>query len=139
MTQDTLRQDEFSCSLTVDGRPTPFVWQKSSGGAVDSEGSKSFPGDMLPQKAHGGPKTTEELTLEAEIVPARDMETIEWLESRAGKGDANVTESICDADGNSFQVMNRWTGKLKKVDRGGGDATSANPRVLTVEIETDGK
>jgi hypothetical protein len=138
MTLDTLRQDEGTCSLTVDGRALPFVFSKRSGGKVGSEGSKTFPGAMRPQKAHGGSATIEDVTLEGEFVPSRDNEQIQWLKTRAGKGAAGVVENGLDVDGNVIATLNRWTGVLASVDPGDYDASSSTPRMFAIDVEADG-
>lgn len=136
MSTDTLRQDEANCTLTVDGRDMPFLFMKRSGGKVDSEGSKSFPGSMTPQKAHGGPQTIEDVTLEGEFVPARDNEQIQWLKSRAGKGNAHVNENGLDVDGNVILPgVNNWSGILKSIDPGAYDASTSDPRMVVIEVE----
>jgi hypothetical protein len=136
MANDTLRQDEANCTLTVDGRDMPFLFQKRSGGKVDSEGSKSFPGAMTPQKVHGGQQTVEDLTLEGEFVPARDNEQIQWLKTRAGKGQAHVNENGLDVDGNVIVPgINNWSGVLKSIDPGNFDSTAADPRMFVIEVE----
>lgn len=139
MPNDTLRQHDAVCTLTVDGRELPFVFQKRTGGKTDSEGgSKTYPGGSLPQRAHGGLPTVEDLTLEAEFVPNRDNEQIQWLKSRVTKGDAGVVENGLDVDGNVIGALNRWTGIVKSLDTGDYDASSADPRMFVVEVEAHG-
>jgi hypothetical protein len=135
---DTLRQDQASCTLTVDGREMPFVFNKREGGAIAPEGSKTFPGGGRSQQAHGGPVTVENVMLGAEIVPSRDLADLKFLESRSGKGNCSVVENGLDADGNVFGRLNSWTGKLGKVETGSYDANTGEPRSLDVEIETHG-
>lgn len=138
MTTDTLRQDEGTVALTVDGRPMPFLFQKKSGGKVGSEGSKTPPGGMLPKRAHGGIQDIEDLTLEGETVPSRDNEQLQWLKSRVGKGRFGAVEHALDAEGNVIGVVNRYTGVVSAVDLGDYDATSSDPRMFIVECECDG-
>lgn len=139
MGNDTLRQSDASCALTVDGKEMPFVFQKRSGGKADSEGgSKTYPGAAGPQKAHGGLPTVEDVTLEGEFVPDRDNTQIQWLKQRVTKGDVGVVENSLDRDGNVIGVLNRYTGILKSVDTGDYDATSADPRMFVIEVEAHG-
>lgn len=136
---DTLRQDQASCSLTVDGREMPFVFNKRDGGKIGPEGAgKTFPGGGRTQRAHGGPTSVEDVTLVGEMVPARDLADLKFLESRSGKGNCSVTENGLDADGNVFARLGGWTGKLGDVDLGNYDANSATPREFTVMVETHG-
>lgn len=138
MTLTTTRQDQASVSLTVDGRQSPSLFQKRSGGKVGSEGSKTAPGGMQPKVAHGGIQDIEDLTLEGEFVPSRDNEYIQWLKTRVGKGRISASELLLDVDGNAIETVARWTGMLSSLDTGGYDATSSDPRMFVIEAEVDG-
>ena len=134
----TIRQDQASISLTVDGERVPFIFNRREGGQSASEESKTYPGGGRPQKAHGGPQMVENITLAAEFVPAQDHETLRRLRTRVGKGAAVVTEQLLDADGVAFGRPDTWTGVLMSVTSGTYDASSADPREVELEISTDG-
>lgn len=138
MAQETNRQDQANVSLTIDGRPLPFKFQKKSGGKITSEGSKTPPGGMEPKVAHGGIQDIEDGTFEFEFVPSRDNETIQWLKPRVGKRRATGTEHILDVDGNVIGTLNNFAGMFSALDPGPYDATSSDPRMGVVEIELDG-
>jgi hypothetical protein len=139
MASDTQRQDQANVHLAVDGKDCSFLFQKRSGGKTSAEGSKSFPGAMKPQKAHGGPPTVEDVTLEFEFVPNRDDDEIQRLKGRVGKGDCAASEDLLDDDGNVLRSgINHWTGVFQEIDTGDYDASSSDTRVGTVMIETDG-
>ena len=133
----TIRQDQASISLTVDGERIPFVFNRREGGQSSSEESKTYPGGGRPQKAHGGPAMVENVTLAAEFVPAQDHETLRRLRTRVGKGSAVVTEQLLDVDGVAFGRPDTWTGVLMSVTSGNYDASSADPREVEIEISTD--
>jgi hypothetical protein len=138
-TLEVQRQDEASYQLTVDGKVLPFIFKKKDGGKFGSDGSKSRPGNMLPERAHGGPKTVEDLTLESEQVPRRDRELIEWLKDVRGSARAHVVETILDGNGDAWGRGDDWTGVFAEIDTGGGDANSSAPKDFSVMIETDGE
>lgn len=138
MAQETTRQDQGSVTLSIDGKPCPFVFQKRSGGAIKGSGSKTFPGAQQPQAAHGGLVEIEDLTMEGEFVPARDDAYIQWMKTRVLKGRASVAEQIHDVDGNVLETISRWTGCFSGLDAGQYDATSSDPRMFIVEVEADG-
>jgi hypothetical protein len=138
MAQETTRQDQANVSLTVDGNPTPFLFQNRTGGKVGGEGSKTAPGGMQPKVAHGGIQDIEDLTLEGEFTPSRDDATIQHLKSRVLKARVGVTENILDVEGNVIRVANRWTGMLSSLDTGNYDGTSSDPRKFVIEVEADG-
>lgn len=136
---DTQRQDQATCTLTIDGREMPFVFNKRDGGKIGPEGaSKTFPGGGRTQRAHGGPVSVEDVTLTAEMVPARDLAELKFIESRSGKGNCGVVENGLDVNGNVFGRIGSWTGKLGEVDLGTYDANSASPREFSVVVETHG-
>lgn len=135
---ETQHQDQASCSVTVDGREMPFVFNKRDGGEATSEGSKTFPGGGRSQKAHGGQQTAEDLTLTFEFVAARDSSDIQFLKARRGKGNASVVENLLDADGHVIGRGNSWTGKLKSINTGTYDANTSDVREGVIEVETDG-
>jgi hypothetical protein len=138
MAQETTREDQASVSLTVDGKQSPSLFQKRSGGKIGSEGSKTAPGGMLPKVAHGGIVDIEDLTLEGEFVPSRDNGYIQWLKTRIGKGRINAAEELLDVDGNVIETIDRWTGSLSSLDTGNYDATSSTPRSFVIMAEVDG-
>lgn len=139
MTVETNRQDQANVSLTVDGRPMPFKFQKRSGGKVGGEGSKTPPGGMEPKVAHGGIVDIEDLTLEWEIVPARDDAIIKWLKSRVMKARASANEALLDTEGDVLDPsINRWSGILASLDTGNYDGTSADVRLGILTVECDG-
>lgn len=138
MAQETTRQDQANVSLTIDGRPLPFLFQKKSGGKITSEGSKTAPGAMQPKVAHGGIQDIEDGTFEFEFVPARDNETIQWLKPRVGKKRASGAEHILDVDGNVIGTLNNFSGMFSALDTGQYDATSSDPRMGVIEVELDG-
>lgn len=134
----SIRQDQASISLTVNNVQVPFIFSRREGGNVTSEESKTYPGGMRPQKAHGGPQSVENVTLAGEFIPSQDHGALRRLATLAGKGAASVSEQLLDVDGNAFGVPTTWTGVLMSVTTGDYDASSSDPRELEVEISTDG-
>ncbi len=138
--QETNRQDQANISLTVDGRPCPFLFQKRTGGKVGGEGSKTSPGAMEPKVAHGGIQDIEDLALEGEFVPARDDAYVQWLKGRVLKGRFSAVENLLDVDGNVLKPgVNRWAGVLSGFATGDYDGTSSDPRMLALDFECDGR
>jgi hypothetical protein len=137
MAQETTGQNQAVISLSVDGRQLPFKFQKRSGAKYGSSGSKTPPGGVDPMVAHGGIREREDLTLEFELVPSRDLATIKWLEKRVSKGDIAGEEHLLDKEGNVLDVYDSFTGVLSEFDPGNYDATSADRRTCTVTCELD--
>jgi hypothetical protein len=138
MPLETNRQDQANISMTIGGRPMPFLFQKKSGGKVTAEGSKTAPGAMQPKVAHGGIQEIEDGSFEFEFVPARDHETIQWLLPRVGKERATGAEHILDAEGNVLDTLRNFQGSFDGLDTGQYDATSAEPRMGAIDLTLDG-
>jgi hypothetical protein len=138
MASSTLRQDQATCALTVEGRELPFVFNKRGGGEFDSEESKTRPAGGRRQVAHGGAPTVENVTLTAEFVPARDHADIQFLKKVRGWAEAGVVENYLDANGSVLAVGDTWTGVVKRVNTGSYDANSSDPREFEIEISTHG-
>jgi len=134
------RQDQAGVTLTVNGRELPFLFNKRDGGEVDSETGKSRPAGGKREEAHGGPKTVEDVTLNGEMNPDRDHETLQWLKSLIGsEPEAGVVESALDGNNNPYRVINTWTGILKRVNTGEYDANSSDLREFEIEVTTHGE
>lgn len=140
MPSSTQRQDQAACTLTVNGRELPFVFNKRDGGMVDSEESKTNPGGGRRQRAHTGTATVENVTLAGEMVPDRDHETIQWLKGLIGtEPEAGVVEHALDANMAPYKILNTWTGLAKSINTGSYDANSSDPREFEVEVSTHGE
>ena len=140
MPSGTQRQDQSSCTVTINGRELPMVFNKRDGGTVDSPESKTFPGAGRKQRAHTGSAEVENVTLNGEMVPDRDHETLQWLKQLIGtEPEAGVVENALDANGAAYRVLNTWTGLLKSVNTGQYDANSSDPREFEIEISTHGE
>lgn len=135
----TVRQDQGNVTLTVDGREIPIVFKKRDGGEVDSQESKSYPGGMAGEHAHGGAQTVGNVTLGFEFRPSVHDPIIRFLKSRVGKGECVCVEQPLDVDGNAFGRPQTWKGKLKKTHSGDYDANSSDPRDGELEISTHGE
>lgn len=135
---DSQLEFQSSVHVSVDGVESPIVFNERTGGKTDSEGGKSFPGGMRPQKANGGQKIVEDVTVKGEFVPATHAQHVEWLKSRAGKGNAGVVENGLDAEGNVWGRVGAWSGKLKSVDPGDYNSSSTDPKMIEIVVECHG-
>lgn len=132
------RQDQAAITLTVDGRTLPWIFAKREGGMVDSEETKTRLGGLLPEVSIGGPSTVSNVTLVASLIPAKHLEDLAWLKTRAGRARATVSEQLLDVDGNTFGRPSTWSGVFKSCDPGQYDANSTDVREVTFELSTDG-
>jgi hypothetical protein len=113
------------------------VWDKKTGGGVDSTITQYLPGGMAPQISLGGTKQTANLTIERLYRLQRDHKTIQQWINAVGRGRVVVNQQPLDIDGNAFGAPIVYKGTVKQVTPPEVDSTSANAAMLAVEIVVD--
>lgn len=131
------RQDQYAVSMTVDGTPLG-VYDKLTGGEIDSEETKYKPGGMGSAVSLGGSVEVGNLTISRLYVLNRDHDNIHWLLSRAGKGQVVVNRQPLDVDGNAYGRPLVYTGTLKTVTPPEVDSESSDAALLECEITPAG-
>lgn len=131
------RQDQYAVSVAIDGQDTG-VWDKMSGGEVDSEELKYRPGGMASQVSLGGSVTVGNVTLSRLYVLDRDHVSVKGWISRVGKAAVTVTKQPLDVDGNAFGQPIVYTGKLKRVTPPEHDSESNDAGMVEIEVSTSG-
>lgn len=132
------REDQYLVTLNVEGEDTG-VWDKMSGGAVESEEVKYRPGGMGKQRSLGGPKSVTNITLTRLEDPVRDANELPWLMQVAGDADCVVTKQKLDKSGIAIGRPMVYTGKLLNVTPPDHDSESSDPAMIELEISTDGE
>lgn len=123
--------------MSLDGTNTG-VWDKLTGGEVDSEETKYRPGGMGPHVSLGGSVEVGNLTISRLYILNRDHDNIHWMISRAGKGKVVVNRQPLDADGNAYGRPLVYTGTLKTVTPPEVDSESSDAALLECEITPAG-
>lgn len=131
------RQDTFSIRLTLNGVDRG-IWDKKTGGKLDSEEYKYNPGAMGPAESLGGKTTTENIVLVRLYKRDRDHDTVGTLLKAVGKGECVVNQQPLDDDGNVYGKPIIWTGTLKSVSVPDTDSESSGPALLEVEVTPAG-
>jgi len=132
------RQNQAAITLTVDGRDMG-VWDKLSGGEIDSEETKYKPGAMAPHVSLGGAVEVGDVTVSRLYVLGRDTETIHWLISRVGKGDCVLARPALDPDGNVWGTPGLvYSGKLKTLTPPELDSESSDPALIELVVAPNG-
>lgn len=127
------RQDTWSIIVKFRGNTIGF-FDKKSGGAVDSEDTKYYPGDMADPISLGGRKTTDNVTLQRIYDGNDDHEIIGELMEGVGRANVTVTQRPKDPDGNSFGKRITYDGKLKRVLPPETDSESSSAALLEIEV-----
>jgi hypothetical protein len=131
------RQDTWVIRLTVNGESFG-IWDKKSGGAVDSEDTKYYPGGMAQQIPLGGRKTTDNVTLSRLYDRHDDHDRINTLLNAAGKGSVTISQRPMDPDGNEYGRPLIYTGKLKRVNPPDTDSESSGAALIEIEASISG-
>jgi len=135
------RQDQWAIIVHYQGNSIGY-FDKKSGGAVDSDDTKYYPGDMADPISLGGRRTTDNVTLQRIYdgdldhtrVFAGGKTLIQALMDGAGKSAVTVTQRPKDRDGNGFGQRITWNGILKRVLPPETDSESSSAAMLEIEI-----
>src|SRR3954471_3834197 len=115
-----LRQDTRAVTVTIFKPGTDIaimkgIWDKKSGGQVDSEETVYHAGAMADPISLGGRRTVENLTLSRLCRLDRDWQMIPALGAAAGKADVVMADQPLDFDGNVQGNALTYRGTLKRV------------------------
>lgn len=110
------------------------VWDKKSGGELDSDDIKYYPGGMVPPISLGGKKTTGNVTLQRLYDRADDHDRIEQLLTAVGKGHMSIAQRPMDPDGHEYGKSIKYEGTLKRVTLPETDSESTTAAMLEIEV-----
>jgi hypothetical protein len=131
------RQDQYNTTMTVDGQDTG-VWDKLTGGEVDSEEAKYRPGGMAAHVSLGGSVEVGNLTISRLYILNRDHDNMHWLLSRVGRGQVTINRQPLDVDSNAYGRPLVYTGTLKTVTPPEVDSESSDAALIECEITPAG-
>lgn len=115
------------------------IWDKRSGGELDSEETTYYPGAMADRISLGGRVVPGNNTLQRLFKGDRDQKQLATLYKCVGRAEVTITEQPMDVDGNAYGNPIVWTGILKKVASPNRDSESNNPALIEIEISTTGR
>jgi hypothetical protein len=132
------RQDTWIIRVFLNGNSLG-VWDKKTGGALDSDDIKYYPGGMKQPQSLGGKRTTDNVTLQRIYDRNDDHSIINDLFNAAGKGKVSIHTKPMDVDGlefgNASIVRN---GILKRVAEPDIDSESTSAALLEIEVTISG-
>lgn len=131
-----MRQDQWSNTVTIDGRPMG-VWDTLDGGESDSEETKYKPGGMQPEVSLGGSRAIGNLTL-ARLLGRSDWDFMRGLMNKTGTAKCTVSRQPLDGDGNPWGRPLTYRGTLKTVTPGGTDSNSSDAQTWEIVVSTEG-
>jgi hypothetical protein len=134
------RQDQYAITVNVDGLDFG-IWDKLSGGEIDSEETKYKPGNMGLHVSLGGSVEVGNVTVSVlyrlAVFQAGD-DRIHWLIGRVGKGQVTVNRQPLDTDGNAYGKPLVYSGTLKTVTPPEIDSESSDAALLELEVTPAG-
>lgn len=131
------RQDTWVLRLHINGQDFG-IWDKKTGGELDSESTVYYPGNMRGQQDLGGRKASGNITLQRLYDIYDDHDKIATLLNGAGRASAKVTQRPLDENGNEHGGFITWAGRLKRVTTPDVDSESSSAALYEVEISVKG-
>jgi hypothetical protein len=131
------RQDQWAATITLDGRDLG-IWDKWTGGEIDSEELKYKPGAMGASVSLGGSVEVGNITVSRLYMLGRDHDLIHWIISRVGKGTATASRQPLDVDGNAYGPPIVYSAKLKTTSLPEIDSESSDAALLELELTPAG-
>ena len=139
------RVDTWSITLSVEhphveGSMINYgIWDKKTGGEVDSEERVYHPGAMGPPISLGGRKIPGQVTLSRLYRLGRDHDNIQQLIDAAGGSRIVISQQPMDIHGNVYggsPIV--YTGTLKTVNLPEHDSEGTDPAMIEVVCTIDG-
>jgi len=132
-----VRKDQHAIHVSVDG--VDFgIFDKKTGGEVDSSETTYQPGAMGQRISLGGVQEITALTVDRLFDLDRDGQQVHWLMSRVGKGDMVCSVQPLDVDGNVYGRPMTYKGKLKMVTPPEADSESSDAALISLEMTPAG-
>lgn len=138
-----IRQDTRAVLVTVfrPGTDIPIIkgiWDKKTGGQVDSEETIYHPGGMVDPVSLGGRRNMENVTVSRLCRLQRDWQAIPSLIAGVGKSRVVIADQPLDFDGHATGIKSLvYSGTLKRVTPPDADSESSGPAMLEMEITTE--
>lgn len=132
------RADTYSVAVNIDGEDTG-IWDKLTGGGIDSEETKYKPGGMVGQISLGGTINADNVTISRIYDLNRDHTRVKRWMARAGKATVVVTKQPLDIDGNVFGDPLVYTGVLKACTPPEVDSESSDAGLIEIEVSIAGQ
>lgn len=138
------REDTYSITVAVADPQTGAlilygVWDKMTGGVVDSDGVQYYPGAMAPPVSLGGRRTVSNVVVTRLYRLGRDHDVIGKLYDGVGSSIMIVTKQPLDLDGNTYGRPIVYNGVLKTVTAPDVDSdAAATPGLIILEMTVTG-
>jgi hypothetical protein len=145
--QKSTRQDTWSVNVTIGGNSFG-VWDKKTGGELDSDEVVYYPGAMGTRLSLGGRVLPGNLTLQKlydvgdiGMSPIGTNKTrLQQMFEAVGKQTVTITQRALDVDGNPYKggPLVTWNGKLKRVLFPDVDSEGTAAALIEIEVTVEG-
>jgi hypothetical protein len=138
------RQDTYNVSVTVfrpDNNKVAIIkgtWDKLTGGEVDSDDTKYYPGGMVDPISLGGRKSVGNLTVSRLYRLERDHDAAQAMINAVGKSKVTISKQPLDLDGNSSGRPIVYNGILKRCTFPEVDSEASGAGMIELEVTVDG-
>ncbi|MBO0881938.1 MAG: hypothetical protein J2P17_16670 [Mycobacterium sp.] len=132
------RIDQYSVTVTVEGLGALGVFDKLTGGDVDSDEQKYRPGGMADPVSLGGAVTMTNIVVSRNYVLERDHPNIHKLLASVGRAWIWVVKQPLDIHKVPYGRPLIYQGKIKNVKPPEHDSTSSDPAMLDIEFVPTG-
>jgi hypothetical protein len=137
------RADTWQITFSVEHPHNPGqminygVWDKKTGGGVDSEERVYHPGGMAPPISLGGRKSTGQVTLQRLYRLGRDHENIQQLVDAVGISRIVISQHPMDTHGNIYGRPIVYVGTLKTLNVPDHDSEGNDPAMVEAVCTID--
>lgn len=115
------------------------VWDRRTGGEVDSEETKYNPGGMAEPISLGGRRTVGNIVVARNYRLVRDHQDLaQFLTNAVGKSRMTVSAQPLDINGNSFGRPIVWHGTLKRFTPPEHDSEGSDAAMVELEMTPEG-
>lgn len=114
------------------------VWDKKTGGDLDSDDVTYYPGGMVDRISIGGRVLPNNLTLSRIYDGVQDHDKINLMLNAVGHGSVKVTQRPMDIDKNPYGASVTWNGILKKVLVPNVDSEATAAAMIEIEVSVNG-
>jgi hypothetical protein len=130
------RKDTYTVMVSVDNTPLKAgVFDKMTGGDLDSDEFKYYPGGMVDPISLGGKVNPSNVVVSRIYRLQRDHDMVQKLYQAVGKETGTITRQPMDIEGNVYDGSPIvWTGTLKRVTVPEVDSESSDPGMLELEF-----
>lgn len=132
------RQDTFEIEVYLNGN-SMGIWDKKTGGELDSEETKYYPGGMADPISLGGRVTPGNITLQRLYDRVLDHNNMQAWYDQVGHGGIKVHQHAMDIDKNRYGNAVIWAGTLKRVNAPDVDSESSTAALFEIEVTVASK